>query len=264
MSTLTPFIKEIDNLLSHCDKIISQYKTSLENLYNLLKLIEKVNLMIRTNEIDQRTYEELIKDYKTELRKETLRIAHLRELLKGAKAKLKAQLMKLKLKIETEGSISSLHVYSSSSTSIEENFIKELNHKIGEIDNLLNNLKIDEEITALVYCLNQGIKDLNNEQIIELRSYLEDISNKWSTMRSELYEEINTLEEKINELELELKENDVRFILGEYDKITYEEKRIKIERDLEKIRLQMDSIRERIDRIDSQIMKCFEVLGETS
>ena len=263
--------KQVYEATEKADEIIDKLRRSSKLVNDTIGVLERIDLMHRTGEIDSRTHKSLVEDYEGELIKGVIELAQLRRSAKEIRAKLKGLSTRIKLGLERASEYRSAVSATVRITSrdvvasLEGELLRTINSRMRELEELIDSINIESEVYALMKVLDKvNIEELGEEVKDELKEYLEDISSKWALLKSEQMERISALEEKINEVEMTLKENDIRFVIGEYDKITYEENRIKLERELNSIRSEIEEIREKIDLIDTRILKCFELLGGKS
>lgn len=263
--------EQVYKVVERADDVLNRLKRSSKFVNDTVELLERVNLMLRTGEIDPRTHKSLVNDYEQELIRGLIELVHLRREAKEIRAKLKGLSARIRLGLERaseyRSAISATIRLTSRDmmTSLEGELLRAINSRVQELEGMINKINIESEIHALVRVLSRlDLSELSEETIDELREYLNDISDRWALLKSEQMERISALEERMNEVEMMLKENDIRFVIGEYDKITYEENRIKLEKRLNSLRSEMEEVKEKIDLIDSKILKCFELLGGRS
>lgn len=263
--------EQVYKVVEEADRILNLLRRNAKLVKDTVEILERVDLMLRTGEIDSRTHKSLVEDYEQELIRGLIELTRLRREAKNIRAKLRGLATKIRLGLERaseyHSAVSATIKFTTRDVmvSLEGELLRAINSRMQSLEDTINDINIESEVYALVRVLGKiSINELGERVNEGLKEYLNDLSDKWALLKSEYMERISTLEEKISDVEMSLKENDVRFVIGEYDKITYEENRIKLERKLNSLRSEIEEIREKIDLIDARILKCFELLGGSS
>ncbi|MEM1581398.1 MAG: hypothetical protein ABIM44_05120 [candidate division WOR-3 bacterium] len=255
------------NISKEVEKSVRLFNLLLNSLQEISLEINEVEKLLRTNEINEKTYWLLMNMLAEEALKKIIDIYTLRDKLEIIKARAKVEWAREKIELSRFLSPENQKILEWDAHLRKSVYmpLSMWENIISSIEKSLSSLTLEKELSIIEQCLSFIRKWRENipVEIIECcrkicGKRLDAISKNWSLSRRSMIEQISGIEEKISLVKQEIKEVEARFAVGEFNKDAFEHMLGNLKDSLKRMEEESLKMQNYLREIDEKLFKCFE------
>lgn len=267
--TAPPWSLSIRQVENEVNDQLKAFQLYIEDIKDASLRLEELIKMLKSGEISEHIYNLILDELSSHLSSSIEKIFEIRENLELLRAKAKIEWVKEKIGMEKM--MGEAYYLLKDKSHIKEVYspMYKWQEIVNKIDNALSSLTLEEELSIIEHYLmivKRRRSAVESEEAGEAKRIckqrLNELSERWSSIRRSKIEQIMSLESEASRLKDAIKEIEVRFAVGEFGRNVYERKISELRGSLRNIEKKISEIKNYVNEMDLKMFKVSELLKE--